>query len=210
MAPIRLPCDLQEALQRFADAIKARLAEFQAPKDERDIFYEFCYCTCTPQTKARHALIAVETLRWRSFYEDPFDPAPILADRAHYVRFHRTKAARLLQIHAMFDRILDAMQRAHNPFELRRWIVQTVPGFGWKEASHVLRNLGHFELAIIDRHILRQLHQLHVIAGIDLPRNETEYEMIENAFCNFAIQVDLELQVLDLLLWAAQTGEVLK
>lgn len=207
---MKLSCNLAENLQHFAEAIQARLAELQTTKDKRDTFYEFCYCTCTPQSKARHAWEAVEKLRCRRFFERPFDPTPILADRKHYVRFHRTKAARLLQIHAMFDQIFETISHVNDPFRLRRWIVETVPGFGWKEASHVLRNLGHFELAIIDRHILRQLRQMGVIAESHPPRNQAEYELIERAFRNFALKIGIGLQELDLLLWAMQTGEVLK
>lgn len=207
---MNLPPPLDKHYAAFANAIRARLAEFCAPKTEEDIFYEFCYCLCTPQSKARHAMRVVECLRAERFFEHPVDPTPVLADRNHYVRFHRTKAKRLLRLHSQFSAIVGALSSIQSARDLRRWIVKNVAGFGMKEASHVLRNLGRFELAIVDRHVLRNLCRFGAIDTNDFPRTERHYEQIENAFCNFAAQCGLPLQELDLLLWAIETGEVLK
>lgn len=205
-----LPPPLDRHYERFADAIAKRLRQFAAPKDEREVFYEFCYCICTPQSKARHAWQVERILREREFFERPFDPTPVLADRTHYIRFHRTKAARLLALRERFGEIVAALNSTCDARQLRTWITDNVEGFGMKEASHVLRNLGRFELAILDRHILRHLEQLGVIATSEPPRNRLEYEAIESAFSNFASRCSIELQALDLLLWAIEAGEVLK
>jgi len=93
---MRLPPPLDEHYRHFAPAIEQRLEEFKAPKSEHDVFYEFCYCICTPQSKARNAWQVVEHLCAAQFYEQGFDPTPVLADPAHYIRFHHTKARRLL------------------------------------------------------------------------------------------------------------------
>jgi N-glycosylase/DNA lyase len=205
-----LPAPLDREYARFEHAIRTRLAEFALPKSEQDIFYEFCYCTCTPQSKAQHALAVVELLRERAFYHQPFDPTPILAQREHYIRFHRTKAQRLLLLREQFGEILHAFEREREPYALREWIVANVRGFGYKEASHVLRNLGYTELAIIDRHILRNLARFGVISKQTPPRNAAEYRAVERAFQNFADRCGVSLQTLDLLLWAVETGAVLK
>ncbi len=207
---MRLPPPLDERYERYSSAIERRLAEFKAPKSTHDIFYEFCFCMCTPQSKARNAWQVVEHLRTAQFYEQGFDPTPVLANRAHYIRFHRTKAQRLLALRAQFDAISTALAQHSNTQELRRWIAQNVAGFGLKEASHVLRNLGRFDVAIVDRHILRNLVRFGVIQRAEQPRTEAQYHELERAFENFARRCGIELQALDLLLWAIETGEVLK
>lgn len=205
-----LPPPLDELYKRYASAIERRLVEFKAPKSRRDIFYEFCYCICTPQSRARNAWQVVEQLCLAQFYEYGFDPTPVLADRAHYIRFHRTKAQRLDALRVQFDAVCKALAECSNSRELRQWIAQNVMGFGLKEASHVLRNLGRFDVAILDRHILRNLVRFGVLARAELPRTETKYREIECAFMKFANTCGIELQALDLLLWAIETGEVLK
>ncbi len=207
---MKLPIQLAEFYARFEREITARLEEFEAPKTEEDIFYEFCYCICTPQSKALHAMAVVETLRQRSFYTQPFNPEPVLCDRHHYIRFHRTKAIRLLQLRGCFSQILDMLSSEADPQRLRAWLVASVNGFGYKEASHVLRNLGYSELAILDRHILRNLVQLGVVDDPTPPHTPAQYKAVEHAFQNFAAHCGLPLQALDLLLWAIETGVVLK
>lgn len=205
-----LPPPLDRYYARFEKAISARLAEFAAPKSEKEIFYELCYCICTPQSKAQHALHVVEQLEQQQFFERPFDPTPLLAQREHYIRFHRTKAARLLGIRDQFPAILAMLRDEPDPRVLRAWVATTVPGLGFKEASHVLRNLGYADLAILDRHILRNLARYGVIADPMPPRTRQDYEVLEERFQNFAIRCGLPLQALDLLLWAIETGLVLK
>jgi len=40
------------------------------------------------------------------------------------------------------------------------WLVKNLTGLGYKEAGHFLRNIGSGKIAILDRHILRNLHAL--------------------------------------------------
>ncbi|MCX7930335.1 MAG: DNA lyase [Chlorobi bacterium] len=207
---MKLPAILEPHYQHFAGAISQRLAELSALKDEREVFYEFCYCICTPQSKARHAWHVEQQLRQLNFYEQGFDPTPLLANPKHYIRFHRTKAARLLSLRERLSDIAEAIRSITDSHQLRLWVVENVAGFGMKEASHVLRNVGRFELAILDRHILRNLARLGAIRSEEPPRSRSQYELIENKFRIFATHCGVELQVLDLLLWAIETGEVLK
>ena len=48
---------------------------------------------------------------------------------------------------------------------LRNFIAENVKGYGLKEASHFLRNIGKSDnqIAILDRHILRNLKALDII-----------------------------------------------
>jgi N-glycosylase/DNA lyase len=191
------------------DAIRARLAEFAAvPASE--YFYELLFCLLTPQSSAANADRAVEILRERGFREHGFDPEPLLADRGHYVRFHRTKAARLLAARENFGTIAPRLENGSPPPELRAWLAGNVAGFGWKEASHFLRNIGRRDLAILDRHILKNLAACGVLRRLPKTLTPKRYLAIEKEFAGFADAVGIPMDELDLLFWSMETGQILK
>jgi N-glycosylase/DNA lyase len=95
--------------------------------------------------------------------------------------------------------------------KLRDWLVQNVTGLGYKEASHFLRNIGlGEEIAILDRHILRNLKETGVIEEIPESLSRTRYMQIEKQMIGFARQIRIPVSHLDLLLWYKGTGEIFK
>ena len=93
---------------------------------------------------------------------------------------------------------------------LRDWLVLNVKGLGWKEASHFLRNIGCRNLAILDRHILRNLQRHRVIRSLPKTLTKKQYHTIEQKFARFAETVGISMDELDLLFWSRETGEILK
>jgi N-glycosylase/DNA lyase len=73
-----------------------------------------------------------------------------------------------------------------------------------------LRNIGYRNLAIIDRHILKNLHLCGVLEDISPPKNERQYLEIESKFLDYASEIGIEMDFLDLLFFANSTGMVLK
>ena len=52
-------------------------------------------------------------------------------------------------------------------YQAREWLVHNVKGIGYKEAGHFSRNIGFTQdLAILDRHILKNLKKLEPIDGV--------------------------------------------
>jgi N-glycosylase/DNA lyase len=88
--------------------------------------------------------------------------------------------------------------------------VVNVKGMGWKEASHFLRNIGYRDLAILDRHILRNLKLHGVIRSYPASLTPKRYLAIEKAFERFASAVGIPMDELDLLFWSRETGTILK
>ncbi len=71
--------------------------------------------------------------------------------------------------------------------ERREWIVENIKGIGYKEASHFLRNIGFYKnIAILDRHILKNLKLLGVIEEIPETLSKTKYLHIEKKMAEFA------------------------
>ncbi|MEO6939474.1 MAG: DNA lyase [Candidatus Kapaibacterium sp.] len=211
MKTIDLPEPWLSAYTSSKPAIQQRLLDFSlVPADA--YFYELAYCILTPQSSAKNADRTIGKLIADGFYELGFDPTSYLRDPENYIRFHNVKSARLLHVRLNFPEILRHLNRnTLNSIEMRENVIATVGGFGMKEASHFLRNIGVRGLAILDRHIFKHLTRLGVID--EIPKNaptKKRYLEIEAAWHEFANNVGISLDELDLLFWSMETGEIRK
>lgn len=100
-------------------------------------------------------------------------------------------------------------RKCKNIVEEREWLVGNIKGLGYKEASHFLRNIGYKDFAILDFHIIDILTRYNLI---EKPKTLTKrkYMGIENLLRKVAGRLNLNLAELDLYLWHAETGKVLK
>jgi N-glycosylase/DNA lyase len=189
--------------------IQSRLEEFRSvPHDH--YLYELLYCLLTPQSSAVNAGHAIDRLRALEFHRSDVDPEPILRRKESYIRFHRVKAKRLIAAKEQFPLIDRELRSGVGSRELRAWLVRYVVGLGWKEASHFLRNIGHRDLAILDRHILRNLVRVGAVRSVPGTLSAKRYAAIEKKFLTFASVVGIPMDELDLLFWSMETGEILK
>ncbi|MFN0156451.1 MAG: N-glycosylase/DNA lyase [Bacteroidota bacterium] len=190
-------------------AIQQRLREFAAVPRE-DYFYELVYCLLTPQSSAQNATKAVEALRRADLFGSEIEPAALLHQKSFYIRFHNTKGRHLLLAKEQFWEIMSHLSNGASSQQLREWLVKNVKGLGWKEAAHFLRNVGHRDLAILDRHILRNLKRHGVIKALPTSLTTKKYHTIEKSFARFAEALNIPMDELDLLFWSNETGEILK
>ena len=86
----------------------------------------------------------------------------------------------------------------------------TVKGLAYKEASHFLRNVGYFGITILDKHILRTLHEYGVISEVPKSLNKKRYLEIESKFIKFCQDVNIDMDEMDLLLWSMKNGNIMK
>ncbi|MER3524810.1 MAG: DNA lyase [Ignavibacteria bacterium] len=200
---------LLERYQTLREAIQSRLQEFAAVPPS-DYLYELIYCMLTPQSSAVHASRALEALKAEHALHDERIITDVLARREHYIRFHRTKARHIVAVMRQFDQIAAVLNNGTDAFERRRWLVQHVKGVGWKEASHFLRNVGHRDLAILDRHILKNLQRHGVIRSLPKTLTAKRYLAIEQRFRRFAQTLGVSMDEVDLLFWSNETGQILK
>lgn len=191
------------------EAISDRLKEFSCAPSHK-FFYELVYCLLTPQSSAVNAMKIVSLLYHHDFLHSPINPEPFLRQKDCYVRFHRTKTKYLLACKKQFPIILKHLMSGSSSEELREWLVKNVKGIGWKEASHFLRNIGHRNLAILDRHILRNLIKVGVLQRPPKALTKKHYLAIEKKFRKFALGLGIPMDELDLLFWSMETGKILK
>ena len=198
-------------IQRFQESkekIDKHLEKYDEidTKNREQLFEELAFCLLTPQSKARSADQAIQSLKENNllFKGTPEQLEPHLKR----IRFHITKAQRIVEAREKFQNFKFNFS---NIEELRHKIVQTFKGLGYKEASHYLRNIGHGrDLAILDRHILKNLVNMNLIE--EIPKNLTpkKYFEIENTMKIFCKNNKMSMGHIDLILWSTETGEMFK
>lgn len=200
---------LLDVYAQRAGTIRQRLNEFRRVPPS-DYFYELAYCLLTPQSSALNASRAVEELKHQNFLQSSLNPVPLLRQKEFYIRFHNTKGKHLVEVKKQAAEIVQHLTNGSSSTELREWLVTNVKGIGYKEASHFLRNIGHRDLAILDRHILKNLVRCGVIRSLPKTLTRKRYMAIEKKFQNFSARIGIPMDELDLLFWSMETGAILK
>ena len=199
--------------------IRSRLREFRQvwkTASDAQLWEEMVFCIFTAGASAKMGLKSVETLR------------PLLESGAHHemtsaliaAGAHRFPNARpgyvivtrdyLRESYSM--RLRERLLSFRDPIERRDWLARDprVKGLGYKEASHFLRNVGFTGYGILDKHIVRSLHELKVIDSPKPPTSRGKYLDAEDRMRRFAKRAGINFDELDLLLWSMKTGEILK
>ncbi|MFC1724334.1 N-glycosylase/DNA lyase [candidate division KSB1 bacterium] len=179
---------------------------------DNEIFIELLFCLLTPQSKAKSCWQTIETLIEKDLV---FDGSwEQISKYMNYVRFKNNKskyiveARKLLQNRKSFK---DQVLGFPNVEETRLWLYKNVKGIGIKEASHFLRNIGSGEnIAILDRHVLKNLLKYGVINEIPGSLTINKYLEIENNMREFSGNVKIPLSHLDIIFWYSETGEIFK
>jgi len=127
-------------------------------------------------------------------------------------RFHNNKANYILHNIPLWAKIQNNLNNSDRK-TLRNFLAENVYGYGLKEAGHFLRNIGKSDnqIAILDRHILRNLADLRVISTDEINiKNKAHYLSIENKFISFSKEIKIPIDHLDLAFWSHETGEIFK
>jgi N-glycosylase/DNA lyase len=210
--------DLQKSYVEKRAAIRARLAQFAEVGRESDdarLFEELVFCIFTAGASAKMGLNSIERVRPHLLKGNHRRLMRMLVGSHRYPRarsryivhtrdyLRRECDLRLREKLASFDGDMDARRDffARNP---------GIKGIGFKEASHYLRNIGYHGYAILDKHILRTLHECGVIDSPRAPTTKKNYLAIEESMRKFAEDIKINFDELDLLLWSNKTGEILK
>lgn len=182
--------------------------------NEKEVFAEMAFCILTPQSKAKNAWQAVTNLVENGLlYEGK---AEEIVEFLNIVRFKNNKSRYLVELRELMTRDgklepRKILTEIGDTFEKRKWILKNIKGMGLKEANHVLRNLGFGEnIAILDRHILRNLKALNVIDEIPKTITEKKYYEIEEKMREYSIFSKIKMDELDLVLWYKEAGEIFK
>jgi N-glycosylase/DNA lyase len=208
---------LKNSYEKRKSEIKKRLEDFKKvwKKSDEGIFAELCFCLLTPMSRARAADEAINRLLRSNllFVGNKNRILKELTDTG--IRFPEKKAKFIVEARMFFSRNgrIDIKSKLNQDTsnDKREWLVKNVKGFGYKEASHFLRNIGlGFDLAILDRHIMKNLVKYRVIGEIPKSLSRKQYLSIEEKMRKFSEKINIPLADLDLLFWSEETGEVFK
>ena len=191
---------------KISETIDKRIKEFkEIGKDPEKIFSELCFCICTANNSAERGLRAQKEIDFCGLGVDDLRSQM----RKIVCRFYNNKTKFVLNARSKKEELLENLKESSNGKEAREWIVQNIPGLGYKEASHFLRNIGYEDVAIIDFHIVDLLEKNNLI---ERPKTLTKknYLDIEEELEKLSEETDTNLAGLDLYLWYIETGKILK
>lgn len=194
---------------KVKEFVDTRIKEFkETGKSSNDeIFNELCFCIMTANFNAERSIKIQNEIKDGFYYLTESQLIDRLETLGH--RYPTARAKYIIEARKHKDFLKRTMDIFENEKNLREWFVKKVKGFGYKEASHFLRNIGYENLAIIDFHIIDLLvrHGL-----IERPKTLTpkKYLEIEEILKTIADKLNITLGELDLYLWYIETGKILK
>lgn len=188
--------------------ITQRALEFSAinKKESSEWFLELCFCIMTANFTAERAMRMQKSIGKGFLTMDENELAGALKSLGH--RFPNSRARYIVKAREYAQEIKEILEPLDRD-EKRKWLVDNICGIGYKEASHFLRNTGHFDYAIIDFHILDLLEKEKIIRK---PKHLSKnvYLAVEKKLQELAEELLMPLGILDLYLWFIETGKVLK
>ncbi len=195
-----------------SNTVKKRINEFEEnfKGNNRLWFKELCFCLLTANFKAETCIkICEKEKKNDAFLNFSFaELSKFLKESNH--RFPNTRAKFIVEARKYKLNLRNILTKYENKNEAREFIVKNIKGIGYKEASHFLRNVGHKNFAILDRHILNILYENKIIFEIPKQLNKNTYIKIENLMKIIADDVEISPAELDLYLWYSKTGKILK
>ncbi len=207
--------EIQKIYNKIKPLVKERLKEFKlvgTSMEKKMIFEEMVFCILTPQSKAKKAWEAVLNMKKDDILYK--GSSSEIRDYIKGVRFNKRKSEFIILLRNMFFKNEEFFEKIIYETEilyLRNWLVEKVKGYGFKEASHFLRNIGKGEkLAILDRHILKNLSNFGVLKEVPKTLSRNKYLEIEEKMERFSEKLNIPMDELDLVLWYKETGEIFK
>jgi N-glycosylase/DNA lyase len=205
--------DLRKYHLSIVNIIRQRLndfSQFKSQANNSDLFRELAYCILTANASARMGLKSINALDSTLFIGTAND---ITQKLKGVYRFPNSRADYIVRSRKILEDLVEGnIQRIFSQYdsqnELRFYLKSNIIGIGHKESSHFLRNVGYKGFAILDKHVISMLNMFG--CNVDKPRNRKEYEDTEQKMKDFAKDINIDFDELDLLFWSYKTGEIIK
>ncbi|MCF7872466.1 hypothetical protein K9L97_05525 [Candidatus Woesearchaeota archaeon] len=200
---------------KFRPIIKKRLLEFSEfrRKGTKELFEEMAFCVFAANSSAEMANTALNLLKpvlWSGTLKDykkkVHKKVRFYNVRSKYLHENRLIIENFEKQKIDFKKHLESLEYK----ERREFIRKNFKGFGMKEASHFLRNIGYEGYTIIDKHVLNMMHDMDVIKSNSAPKTPDEYYKIEKKIIDFAEKEGYDIDELDLALWSFKAGKVMR
>jgi N-glycosylase/DNA lyase len=211
--------EVKEIYKKKKKDFERRLADFRRIRrsgDDRAMLHELIFCIFTPQSKAVNCWRCVTSMIENRLMMDGTAADLLKLKEMNLVRFKNKKAQFAVLARDQFIKdgeinIKSFLNRFKDANEMREWLVNNIKGYGYKEASHFLRNIGFGEdIAILDRHILKNLKLMGAIKSVPGSLTPAFYLETERKMKVFAKRIKVPMAALDLILWYKEAGHIFK
>jgi len=192
--------------------VDKRIKEFEVinQKEDEEWFKELVFCILAANTSSKMASKITDNITTHEFLT--LDEKKLKEKMQHYrCRFYNRRsefiisARKSMPIKKILNKISDRNKK-------REYLVSNIKGIGLKEASHFLRNTGHYDFAILDKHVKNVLYENKIIS-LKLKEKsliKTDYLKIEKKLQLIADKLKITQGELDFYIWYMKTGEILK
>ncbi len=220
---------IREAIPKVKDVVDRRISEFERLgregktlfdfrpfveiSYEATVFSELCFCILTANSSAIMGIKIQAALGEEGFKNPPVETLTQKIQSFGH-RFAHQRAERIALVRERWEEIEKIVFETRDGREVRRLLAEPgspykIKGFGYKEASHFLRNVGFHDVAIIDRHIYRFLIENSLIKERKTitPKVYLEAEDKLQKLCE---ELGLRQSELDLYIFYIKTKKVLK
>lgn len=187
---------------KFSDLLKVysenkkRIKTFLASaknRSKKHLLTELMFCLLTSQTKAKNCRTAVCKID------------VINGNKSHIksclkgIRFSNNKSEYLFYARKKLPQIKKNFKLPAT--EQREWLVNNIKGMGMKLASHYLRNIGIFNLAILDVHVQRYMKENYEFIGKVGALTKKQYLENEKLYFKLSKKIKIAPEELDIAIW---------
>ncbi len=198
------------------DKIKKQLKSFEnnfKNSNDEKIFKELCFCILSSGVGpkiAENSLLKIENELWDGTSEEIIkllEGVHKFPAKASYLVTTRDylKSEHDFKIKSLISEFKDKNERrdffANN---------KNIKGLGYMQGSHFLRNLGFKGYAILDRNNIKSLYELGLLSEPNQPSTRKRYLETEKIMEDFAKEINIDIDELDLLLWLRKRGYIPK
>ena len=192
------------------DAVEKRWNEFLDKgrrRDERELYSELVFCLLTANWNAHGAIKFQNEFDFSSFLNMEINEiVPVLKKYGH--RFPNARSEYIYESRWIYGKLGNLLDE--EPGKRRAYLARNVKGLGYKEASHFARNTGEGSLAILDKHILRVMHENGMIDDVPKSLSPARYMETETKLKTIEKYFNQPIGKLDLYLWYSIKGVVEK
>ena len=201
--------DLKKDISNLVDE---RLKEFKKNiiKNNDELFVELCFCIIVANNSIENGLRAYNAIGLDFLKLEEKELKEKLRTTAR--RFYNKRAEYIIDARKIKDelskKIKELKEFKISEFDFRNWLSENIKGFGLKESSHYMRNLGFFNFAILDRHILKFLYKHEIIKEIPKTITRKNYFEIEKIIIDLAKELNMNMAELDVYLFYIDSGRI--
>ncbi len=206
----KLACEINELKEsEISKLIQNRVAEFNKVRNlgEDEIFKEMCFCILTANYTSEGGIRVQREVGDGVLHLSEVELAAKLKDVRY--RFPNLRAKYIVKSREKKKEVATLIKNEKNMNKTREFLVENIYGFGMKESSHFLRNIGILDFAILDFHIIDILAEYKIIKK---PKTLTrkKYIEIEEILAKLSTKCEISQGELDFYLWYKETGKILK